>query len=115
MVAASFAHGGNAPRSNCARYHADRAEHIQSAALEVLAGYIFEGLPARPKIYAVPYLCIARDSADFRIDEMRHQARDGVIGDDRICIDTNEEFGILNMLDAIVKSFGLSGVRLGKD
>ena len=60
-----------------------------------------------PQIHTVPYLGIAGDGSDFRIDEMRHQPRDRVTGDYGVGIDADEEFGISNMFDAIVKSVGL--------
>jgi len=39
-------------------------EEIEGAALKVLAGDVFEGLPAGPEVDAVADLCVAGDGAD---------------------------------------------------
>src|ERR1700691_840502 len=46
---------------------------------------------------------------------MRHEARDSVTGNDGVGINADEKFGILNMLDSIVESIRLAGVRLGEN
>ena len=46
---------------------------------------------------------------------MRHQPRDGVRRDDRVGIDSNEKFGVANMLDAVVQCLGLAGILLAED
>ncbi len=115
MVAARLAYRRHAPCPDRARHHADRPENIQCAPLEVLAGDVFEGLPARPKIHPVSHLGVAGDGADSGIDEVRHQARYGVTGDDRVGVDANEKLRIVDVFDAIVEGFGLARVRFRKD
>ena len=90
VVSAGLAHCRNAPGADRARHHADRAQHVESAALEVLAGDVFQSLPARPEIHPIANLRIARDGADFGIDEMRHQSRDRILRDDGVGVDADE-------------------------
>ena len=115
VIAASLAHCGNAPRADRAGHDADRAQNVERAPLKILAGDVFQGLPARPEIDAVADLGIAGNRADFRIDEVRHQSRDRVRRDDRVGIDADEEFRIADVLDAVVQSLGLARVRLAEN
>ena len=62
-------------------------KQIQGAALEVLAGDVFQSLPAGPEVYAIANLCIAGDGAEARVFEVRNELGDGVGGDDRIGVD----------------------------
>ena len=102
MEAAGLAHRRDAPRADRSRHHADRAHGIQRAALEVLAGDVFQRLPARPEIDAVADFGIAGNGADFRIQEVRHQMRDGVVRDDRVGVDADENLFVAS--DAPVQS-----------
>ena len=74
VIASGFAYCGDPPCPDCARNHADRAQRIQRAALEVLAGDVFQRLPASPKIDAVADFGIARNRANLRVEEVWYQA-----------------------------------------
>src|ERR1035437_10927028 len=50
VVTAGFANGRYAPGSNGARAPAYRAPGVERAPLEILAGAVFEGLPAGPAL-----------------------------------------------------------------
>ena len=115
VEASSRAHGRHAPSADRAGHHADRAQHIECAAFEILAGDVFERLPARPQIHAVTHFCVACDRPDLRVDEMRDQPRDGVGGDDGIGVDTDKQFSIADVLDAVVESLGFARVSFAKD
>ena len=90
MVAAGFAHRGNTPCTDRSWNHAHRAQRVQRAALEILAGDVLERLPACPQVDSVADFRISRNRADFRIQEMRHQPRYRVAGDHRVGIDSDE-------------------------
>src|SRR5271168_3649181 len=49
IESAEVAHSGGSPSANGAGDNAHRADGIESTALEVLAGDVFKGLPARPE------------------------------------------------------------------
>ena len=110
MVAADFAHRGSTPRADSSGNNTDGAEGIQGSSLKVLAGDVFEGLPARPEVDAVADFGVSRDSADFGIEEVRDQAADGVGCDDGIGINADEDLFIAQVLQAEVQGFGLAGV-----
>ena len=63
-----------APCADGAGHDGDDVEEIESAALEVLAGDVFEGLPARPQIHAVAHLGVAGHGADARDPESAESA-----------------------------------------
>jgi hypothetical protein len=62
----------------------------ERAPLEILAGDVFEGLPARPKVDAVADLRVACNRRDFGIEKVRHHAGNGVWRNDGIGVDTDE-------------------------
>ena len=65
-IAAGGLHRRGAPCANGSGNHRDHVEQVQRAALEVLAGDVFEGLPARPQVHAVAHLGVAGHGADAR-------------------------------------------------
>src|SRR5437899_6270796 len=99
VEASSLAHGRDSPGANGSRYHANRAQRIESATLEILAGDVFERLPAGPQVHAIANLGVARHRSNFGIEEMQHQVGNGVRSDDRVGINTHEDFGVTNVLD----------------
>ena len=115
MVAAGFANGRYAPGSNCARDHAYRAHGVERSPLEILAGDVFERLPARPEIDAVADFGIAGDGRNFRIEEVRHEAGDGIGSDDGIGVDADEKFRVADVLQSEVQRLGLAAVGLGEN
>ena len=112
---AGCAHCGDTPGTNCSGNDADCTESIESTALKVLAGDVFEGLPARPEIDAVANFGVTSDGAYFGIEEMRHHASDGVGSNDGIGIDADEEFSVSDVIETVVEGFGFAAVGLGED
>ena len=68
-IAAGGLDGRGAPCADGSGNDGDDVEEIEGAALEVLAGDVFEGLPARPEVDAVADLGVAGDGADAGIFE----------------------------------------------
>ena len=60
--------GADRPRDD--RYH---PEDIQGTPFEILAGEIFQGLPARPQIYLVGDLGISRHGCHLEVGKVGHQ------------------------------------------
>ena len=98
VVASRFANRLDAPGADRARHHADRTHGVERSPFEILAGDVFERLPARPQVDAVADFGIAGDGCNFRIEEMRHHADDGVGSDDGVGVDADEEFRIADVL-----------------
>jgi hypothetical protein len=112
-VAAGGLDRGGAPGADGSGNHGDDVETIQSAALEVLAGDVFEGLPAGPEIDAVAHLGVAGHGADQRILEVGNQLADGVGGDDGVGVDADVDlFG--EPVEGVVERGGLAAVGLGE-
>ena len=116
MIAADLPHRRHAPRADCARNHAHGAQQIESTALEVLAGDVFQGLPARPQIDAVADFRVARDGANSFVQKMRDQVRDGIAGDDRVSVHANKNgFVFGQMLQRKVEGIGFAAVGFGQN
>src|ERR1700680_951701 len=115
MISAGLAYSGDSPCADRARNHADGAQNVKGPALEVLAGDVFESLPACPQIDAIAHLGIARDRPDFWIDKVRHQSGDCIGSDDGVGIDAHKKFRLTNMFNAVVERLGLARVPLCED
>ncbi len=89
VVAVAGFDGRGAPCADGSGDDGDDVEEIEGAAFEVLAGDVFEGLPACPEIDAVADLGVAGDGADLRVGEVRNKACDGVGGDDGVGVDAD--------------------------
>ena len=89
VVAAAGLDGGGAPGADGSGDDHDDVEEVQGAALEVLAGDVFEGLPAGPEVDAVADLGVAGDGADVGVGEVADEAVDGVVGDDAVGVDAD--------------------------
>src|SRR5215472_16738405 len=61
---------GGAPGADCSGNYTDRVERVKGTALEILAGDVFQRLPARPEVHAVADFCIARHGCHARIAEV---------------------------------------------
>ena len=72
-IAAGRFDGSGAPCADGAGDDGDDVKEVESAALKILAGDVFEGLPAGPEIDAVADLGVAGDGADSGILEMRNE------------------------------------------
>ncbi len=75
VIAAGLADRLDAPGADGSGHHAHRAHGVQRAAFEILAGDVFERLPARPEIHAVADFGVAGHGCNFRIEEVRHHAQ----------------------------------------
>src|SRR5208282_4495827 len=115
VVAARFADRRGTPGADRARHHAHRAHGIERSPLKILAGDVFERLPARPEVHAVPNLGVAGHGRNFRIEEVGHEAGDGIRGNNGIGIDANEEFGIADVLQSEVQRLGFAAVGPGEN
>ena len=114
MVAADGFDGGGAPGADGSGDDGDDVEEIEGAALEVLRGDVFEGLPAGPEVHAVADLGVAGDGADAGVGEVADEAADGVVGDDAVGIDADVDL-FVGLLEGEVEGFGLAAVGLGED
>ncbi len=103
-----------APCADGAGDDGDDVEEVESAALEVLAGDVFESLPARPQIDAVAHLGVAGDGADRGILEVRNELGDGVGGDDGVGVDADVDL-FVHAIERVVERGGLAFVALGED
>src|SRR5208282_1189653 len=112
---ARFAYRRHTPGADRARHHAYRTHGVERSPLEILAGDVFQCLPARPQVDAVADLGIAGHGCNFGIEKVRHETRDGIGSNNSIGIDTDEDFGIANVLQSKVKRLGLAAVRLGEN
>ena len=106
-------HGRGAPCADRSGDDHDDVEEIECAAFEVLAGDVFESLPACPQIDAVADLGIAGDGADLRIVEVRNQLRDRIDGNDGVGIDADVEL-FVDAFEGVVEGIGLAAIGLGE-
>ena len=88
-IAAGGLHRRGAPCADGAGNHGDDVEEVEGAALEVLAGDVFESLPARPQVHAVAHFGVAGHGADGGILKVGNELGDGVGGDHGIGIDAD--------------------------
>src|SRR6266702_117274 len=113
VIATAVLDGSRSPRSNGAGYHHYDVEQIERATLEVLAGDVFERLPARPQVDAIAYLGIACYGANLRIREMAHQVGYSIVGDHAIGIDADVDI-FLRAIEREVERIGLAAIGLGQ-
>ena len=112
-VAAGSLDGAGAPCADGSGNDGDDVEEVEGAALEVLAGDVFEGLPAGPEIDAVADLGVSGDGADERVLEVGNELADGVGGDDGVGVDADIKlFG--EAVEGEVERGGLASVGLGE-
>ena len=88
-------------------------EEIEGAALEVLAGDVFEGLPAGPEIDAVADLGVAGDGADAGILKVGNELGDGVGGDHGVGVDADVDL-LVDAIERVVERGGLAFIALGE-
>src|SRR6185437_14750977 len=72
------AHDFRTPGSHRSGYHRNAIQQIESALFEILAGDVFESLPARQPAIAVHDFNVSGDGGHIRVREMANQARNGV-------------------------------------
>ena len=114
VVAAAGLDGCGAPRADGSGHDHDDVEEVERAALEVLAGDVFERLPAGPEVDAVADLGVAGDGADLRVGEVADEAGDGVVRDDAVGVDADVDL-FVDVLEREVQRVGLAAVGLGED
>ena len=81
-----------APGAESARNHGDAIEKIKGAFFHVLAGDVFERLPARQPARTIADLDVARDRAHGGIAEMPDQLANGIGFDFCIRVDGHHDF-----------------------
>ena len=69
-------------------------QQIEGALFEVLAGDVFERLPAREPAVAIAHLDVAGDGADARVGEVAHQFADGVGRDGRVGVNGHQNLAV---------------------
>ena len=82
-------------------------KEVKGAALEVLAGDVFQSLPAGPEVDAVAHLGVAGDGADAGIFKVGNELGDGVGSDDGIGIDADVDL-LGDALEGVVEGCGLA-------
>ena len=112
-IAAGGLHRSGAPRANGSGYDRDNVEEIECAALEILAGDVFQSLPSRPQVHTIAHLGVAGHGADARVFEVRNQLGDGVGGDDCVGVDADVDF-FREAVECVVKRGSLASVGLGE-
>src|SRR5581483_6636043 len=106
---------GHSPSSNRPGNHADCAQTVQSASLEVLAGDVLESLPAGPEIDPIADFGVSGHRPHLWIQEMRHHARDCVRSNDGISIYADENLCVTKVREAEIEGVGFARVGLGQD
>ena len=100
------------PRAHGARHHGNAIQQIKRALFEVLAGDVFERLPAREPAIAVHHFHVAGYCANFRIGEMAHQPRNRVRVHDRIGVDAKLTISPVASDKTVIQRRGLAMIRL---
>src|ERR1700688_189365 len=115
MIAAGLAYCFDAPGADRSGDNTYSAHGVKRAAFKVLAGDVFEGLPARPEIDAVADLGVAGYRSNFWIEEVGHHAKNGVGRNDGVGVDADEKLGVADVLEAEVEGLGFAAVGLGEN
>ena len=110
-IAPGLLHGLCAPRPNRPRNHRHHIKQVQRPPLEVLAGDVFESLPARPQVHAIAHLRVARHRANLRILKVGNQLGDRIRGNHRIRIDPDVNL-LVHLVQRVVQRGGFAPVRL---
>jgi len=86
------AHDLRAPGSHRSGDDGNAIQQIESALFEILAGDVFERLPARKPAIAVHDFHVSGDGADARVGKMADQARNGIGIDDGVGVNGDDDF-----------------------
>ena len=81
-----------APCADGAGHHRNAIQQIECALFEILAGDVFERLPASEPAIAVHHFHVAGDGADSWIGEMADEQRDRFGIHDRVRINRDDDF-----------------------
>ena len=81
-----------APRADGAGNDRNAIQQIEGALFEILAGDVFERLPARDPAIAIDHFHVAGDGSDFGIGKMANQARNRFGIDDGVGVDGDDDF-----------------------
>ena len=89
---------------------------VEGATLKILAGDVFESLPAGPEIDAVPDFGVAGNGSNILVAEMRNEVRYGVAGNDGIGVHADENrLVVAQVLKPEIESPRFATVGLGDD
>src|SRR5258708_3106360 len=83
-----------APGTERAGHNGDAIQEVEGALLHVLAGDVFERLPAREPARTVADLHVAGDGANLGIGEMANEFADRVRFDFGVGVDGHDNFGV---------------------
>src|SRR6266850_2522845 len=103
-----------APRAERSGNDGDAIEEIEGALLHVLAGNVFERLPAGEPAGAIANLNVAGDGANGGIRKVTDQFADGVGFDFGVRVDGDDNFGI-RLGHGEIQSRGFSTIHLVDD
>src|SRR5262249_20347298 len=88
------------------------SERIERTPFEILAGNVFQCLPASPEVHPVPYFGVARNRSDFGIHEMWDQPGNSVGRYYCVSINSHKNFFIAQVFQTIVQSLSFASIRL---
>ena len=111
---AGGAHRVSAPGAKGARHHGDAVEQVERALFHVLAGDVFQSLPASDPLGAISHFYVSGHGADARVGEMPYQLRDGVRLDDRVRVNGHNDLAG-SQRQRLIERRGLAAVGLMMD
>ena len=97
-----------APRAHAPGHHRNAIQQIERALFQVLAGDVFERLPAREPAIAVAHLHVAGHRADLGIGEMPHQARNRVRRSTMVSASMDTIISLVASRRAVIQRRGLA-------
>ena len=106
--------GALAPSAQRAGNDGDAVQQIESALLHVLAGDVFESLPASEPARAITDFNVASDGANFRIGEVPEKFAKGVGLDFGVGVDGDDNFGV-GFRESAAQSGRFATIRLVND
>ena len=112
--AAGIVDGFRAPGAQRSGDDGNAIQQIERALFEILAGDVFERLPAREPADAVAHLHVSGDGADARVDEMADEFADGVGLDRGVGVDGHDD-AARSFRQGVRKRGGLAAVGLVHD
>src|SRR5487761_462597 len=112
--AAARAHGFGAPGADGAGNHGNAIQQIESALFEILAGDVFQGLPAREPAIAIHDFNVAGDGSHAGAGEMADESRNGVGVDDGVGVNGDDDFA-RGFGKSMIERGGFSVVQLANE
>src|SRR5262249_32903721 len=79
------------PGADGAGHDGDGVDGVIGAAVEVLAGDVLDRLPVRQRVDAIADFDVTGHGANARVGEVPHQPLNGVLGEDRVGIEGDDD------------------------